>query len=578
MWNPYVNNPIYKLSGHIHSLVGIKCIPDSHQLVTADISGMFKIWDIRTFTCIQSFNAPVAELNSFAVTYPEKKIIAGAKRLYQYTYEEPKDQNKVDEGIPLMCLYNSLYNTFITAHPSCIKIWNCLNGKLVRVFRNLTPDDITTIQLDNKQRKLFVGDSKGRVLTFKVKNGMKIKKFKKHAGEVTCLLFWEDAKFLISSSWDRKVTIHDDSRGGEKGAIRFDQIRHSDIVNSIDLHEEGIYLASSSDDGTILLTNIKTLRQENELQGHEGEVKSVKFLNPYNCLVATDLLGYLYFWAVAPSNLKNTMLLTISNEIEKNTGAGFENCPIRTLDWDKNSEVLYGGDDLGNIHSWNITHLLQKLQRHGAKKNDVSNENKEHSSSILITSTSAISESGKRFVPEDIKRLSSWKAHEEGIIHVKIMEDLKMIISSSFDYRVHIWDFNGTRLGTLIVGGDDEWEVKIDTLSKLEISRRQAEILLETSQRKSYDKVIQELSVIEKAPSDSDESEEEVDKTKSIFAKLDMSFPTKEKSGIGRLGKSVRDSDNKSLNISRVEPKSTRTVIPPRRTLSNSGRRIVSKK
>ena len=82
--------------------------------------------------------------------------------------------------------------------------------------------------------------------------------------------------------------------------------------------------------------------------------------------------------------------------------------------------------------------MLQKLQRHGAKKNDVSNENKEHSSSILITSTSAISESGKRFVPEDIKRLSSWKAHEEGIIHVKIMEDLKMIISSSFDYRVHI--------------------------------------------------------------------------------------------------------------------------------------------
>jgi hypothetical protein len=64
----------------------------------------------------------VAELNAFTVTYPEKKIFAGAKRLYQYTYEEPKDQNKVDEGLPLMCLYNSLYNTFITAHPSCVKI------------------------------------------------------------------------------------------------------------------------------------------------------------------------------------------------------------------------------------------------------------------------------------------------------------------------------------------------------------------------------------------------------------------------------------------------------------------------
>ena len=51
-------------------------------MVTADISGMFKVWDIRTFNVIQSFNAPVAELNTFAATYPDKKIIAGGKWLY----------------------------------------------------------------------------------------------------------------------------------------------------------------------------------------------------------------------------------------------------------------------------------------------------------------------------------------------------------------------------------------------------------------------------------------------------------------------------------------------------------------
>ena len=45
------------------------------------------------------------------------------------------------------------------------------------------------MQLDNKQRKLFIGDSKGKIFTFKVKNGLKIKEFEEHKQEVTGLSF-----------------------------------------------------------------------------------------------------------------------------------------------------------------------------------------------------------------------------------------------------------------------------------------------------------------------------------------------------------------------------------------------------
>ncbi|OMJ84317.1 hypothetical protein SteCoe_14603 [Stentor coeruleus] len=586
VWNPYVNKHIYKLSGHIHSLVGIKCVPDTHQLITADISGMFKVWDIRTFTCIQSFNVPIAELNAFAVTFPEKKIIAGAKRLHMYTYEEPKDQNKADEGIPLMVLYNSLYNTFITAHPSCVKIWNCSNGKLVRVFRNLTQDDITTIQLDNKKRKLFLGDSKGRVLTFKVKNGSKIKKFKKHGGEVTSLIFWSDSKYLISSSWDHKVHVHDDSQGGEKGSIRFDQIKHRGIVNSIDMKEEGKQLASCSDDGTILITNLRTLRQETEFIGHEGEVKALKFLNPHNCLVATDLMGFFYFWGVSPSNMKNTLLLKIPNKVTKDTG-GTDTCPVRALDWDNLTSTLYCGDDLGNIHAWNISILLQKLNKFGKKTDESDSDGKQGFSKYLITLLAPNSDfAPKKIVADDMKKIIEWKAHEEGIIHITLLEGLNYIASTSFDYRVHIWDLKGNRMGTLIVGDDPNWNVKIDTQPRLDALRKEAMCLFEESKLKSYEKIIDELSFMAGPGSDSDDSDEEVDKTKSIFAKLDMSFPVKDKSPLPRaqprsaketINKAVNNSSNKALNNSRIETQSSR-IVPPRRSLSNLGKRIISRK
>jgi WD40 repeat protein len=52
IWNTYVKERIYKLRGHNYPLIGVHCMPDSPQIVTADISGMVRIWDVRNFLCI----------------------------------------------------------------------------------------------------------------------------------------------------------------------------------------------------------------------------------------------------------------------------------------------------------------------------------------------------------------------------------------------------------------------------------------------------------------------------------------------------------------------------------------------
>ena len=40
------------LKGHNHSLVGVKALKGTNQVISADISGMFRIWDVRTFTTV----------------------------------------------------------------------------------------------------------------------------------------------------------------------------------------------------------------------------------------------------------------------------------------------------------------------------------------------------------------------------------------------------------------------------------------------------------------------------------------------------------------------------------------------
>ena len=65
VWNTYVKDKIFLLRGHNHPLVGVKCLPDTPQIITADTSGMVKVWDVRNFLCVQTFNAPLDELAAF---------------------------------------------------------------------------------------------------------------------------------------------------------------------------------------------------------------------------------------------------------------------------------------------------------------------------------------------------------------------------------------------------------------------------------------------------------------------------------------------------------------------------------
>ena len=171
IWNPIVKKFIYNLKGHNHSLVGVKWLKGTNQIVSADISGMFRIWDARTFTTVQTFNCPLNEINCFSVMSPPKRIVAGGRKMIFYDYNEPTNNHLADDQPCINVLYNHVFYTMITAHPKCIKIWDANKGTLLSVFRDLTKKEITSICLDNRKRKLFVGDSRGRIKSINIKNG-----------------------------------------------------------------------------------------------------------------------------------------------------------------------------------------------------------------------------------------------------------------------------------------------------------------------------------------------------------------------------------------------------------------------
>jgi hypothetical protein len=218
---------------------------------------MFRVWDVRTFTTIQTFNCPgLNEINCLAVTQPPKRIIAGGRSLVFYDYNEPTGHNLADDEAAICVLYNPVFYTFITAHAKCIKVWDAVNGSLQSVFRDLTKSDITCICMDERKRKLFIGDQRGRCRSINIKNGQKIKSFKKVKTKetinkedelISSAMYWgvgecgdeEESVIknqLILSSWDKEMYLFDDddaeSRTGEQRSQPTK--RHKGPINFLD--------------------------------------------------------------------------------------------------------------------------------------------------------------------------------------------------------------------------------------------------------------------------------------------------------------------------------------------------------
>jgi len=139
VWNPYVKHMILKLHGHTSSLCKVEIIPGTPQILTGDISGMFKVWDIRTFTCMQTFmmseemNPATSKMSTFCASNRAKNLICGSRKLHIVEYEKLEHPELTDDTPVFKACFNATLLNFITASSEEVKIWD-IEGRLLRRF------------------------------------------------------------------------------------------------------------------------------------------------------------------------------------------------------------------------------------------------------------------------------------------------------------------------------------------------------------------------------------------------------------------------------------------------------------
>ncbi len=239
IYDPYIDcNAIYKLEGHNWSINSIALNLD--ELISIDILGIIKIWDLNTFKCFQTINLIENFIDKksnnlqkqdekFFENNRKKKISSNLKMIYLnkvkkiMTYGDKlmffegdlnKNPNLTDDNLIIGCFYMHSKLSLICVCIKKLKIWNILNGKVKKnfvVFNEESNSEIICFTNDKKYKKIFLGDNYGKISCINLFTGITIKKFyTKEEKDIINLNFSNKNNYLIAQN-SNKIFIFNDN-------------------------------------------------------------------------------------------------------------------------------------------------------------------------------------------------------------------------------------------------------------------------------------------------------------------------------------------------------------------------------
>jgi len=227
IWNPYIDHLIYKITGHTSPIVSLCIMPGTLQLLSGDIDGFIKVWDLRNMSCMQTINVQLQiETYKFCLSKviaigQYTKIAAIGRTVMFYDYDKDYNPKLVDDHVPLMIEFHPTALEFVVPVGRGIKVWDALTGRLKKVYKDLTKNDITLFQFDEKRKRFLVGDADGNMVIYNYFTGTSMKTLTPHRGPATSAVFCPVSKFIYTgSNRDKEISIFDDKMINQSVRIR----------------------------------------------------------------------------------------------------------------------------------------------------------------------------------------------------------------------------------------------------------------------------------------------------------------------------------------------------------------------
>ncbi|EQC30348.1 hypothetical protein SDRG_11925 [Saprolegnia diclina VS20] len=222
IWN--VDNGVLgtALRGHHAALCAITAVDSESHLLSSDELGTCRVWSATSWDCLQVVRHIVHSFGMYkhlhsqlvmpATAHADAVLLCGGKCVEYFDCSITRDREEF-----IFMAFNATLNLITAATYHRLILWDVGTGKATKVYNlqviyNERPvRGITAVCMDDRERKLIVGDDAGQILVVNMVNGNLMKELDPHALAITSISYAAKAKCVVSTAMDSSIHICDEN-------------------------------------------------------------------------------------------------------------------------------------------------------------------------------------------------------------------------------------------------------------------------------------------------------------------------------------------------------------------------------
>jgi len=472
LWDAGAGVKFNTLRGHECSVIALRAVPGTdNEILSCDLHGVVKLWDLRRLACVQSFHATDMQAEKAGDIEPlepralcplsRDRVLISGRRMVLFERACSNPSLTADSAIMAIAFSHRKFE-IATSVKNNIRIWCALTGKIVAVHNNVITGNITALTLSGGERRCFVGSDNGQMCCINFACGAALKELTPHSAEVSQITCIPD-KVLTLSTPEKLVRVHDDLNPEKAVVLKEIQLDYLEPIAGISFNGDATICGGTEDCDTVWLavTFAKQIASTVACTvRHDAPITCCHYLKTAPLVATSDSDSNVLFWSVQPLRsfqFYRKMSLSVSSnepmpgETTTTTTVGITSM---VFSWPDEESVIVG-TEMGALACIDISELIQ-----GCKKlRDDLIYRKDHGEAADMISGKIFDSIPKPCdSPEYVSSMDcKWivkKAHRGSVDQVLFTElHCPVIISLGFDQRVCFWSpEDGASLGTLEQG------------------------------------------------------------------------------------------------------------------------------
>ncbi len=440
--------------------------PNRRWLASGSADNSIRLWDVDSSRELRAFRGHKNWIKSIAVNRTGELLASGSndRTVKLWNVSSGREVSTFEgHGGPVEVVLFSPDDRWIISGSTdgIIKIWDVAAGREVKTIKGHTAG-LTVLAMSTDGKTLASGGGDNSIKLWDTATWGPLKTLDKHLKKITTLMFGREAKSLWSGSADGQLVLWDTADGRARVTMKYSQ----PILATSQTREEEILTISA--DGMIVSWDTTTGKQIRAVAGASevgaflfasvssdgGLIASstgnrlVELRNPTNGQVLRTLqsraAGFLSVamsrdgrWLAAGTNERSIRLWQIATGREMPKLAGNQGS-ITAVAFSPDNQWLASGSNSGEVKLWNMN---------GGREIHTVPQTEGMIHSIAFSSDGkwlAAAGMGERIYLLDLatKQRRTLAGHTGEITGVAFVPNSSLIVSSSTDKTIRLWDLN----------------------------------------------------------------------------------------------------------------------------------------